>query len=255
MFPVLNIGPLSIQTPGLIILIGIWLGLALSERLATTEKFNKIYNLVLISIIFGVIGGRLGYVLEHPQAFLDNPINIFSLNPDMFNLFAGIGAGLIAAIIYGQRKNMLLWKTLDSLTPFFAVLFIAVGASHLASGEAFGSPSDLPWSIYLWGTNRHPAQVYEIMLGTFILIFVIIWSRRKTHRADGILFLTFLALSALVRLFTEAFRGDSILTIFGIRTAQLIAWIVLAISLWALGKRFSRDQITTENHINSKLKD
>ena len=35
MFPVLQIGPLALQTPGLLILIGIWVGLSVMERFAS----------------------------------------------------------------------------------------------------------------------------------------------------------------------------------------------------------------------------
>jgi prolipoprotein diacylglyceryltransferase len=197
-----------------------------------------------------LLGARLGYVLEYPNVFADNPLNIFSLNLDMFNPYAGFGACIIAAIIYGQRKQLLFWSTLDSLTPFIAVIFIAIGISNLASGNAFGATTNLPWGINLWGSQRHPSQVYEIILSTLLLFFVIVWSRRPITKIDGILFLTFLALTASVRLFLEAFRGDSVLTLYGIRTVQLASWLALAISLWALGKRFSEHRISSENQIN-----
>jgi prolipoprotein diacylglyceryltransferase len=251
MFPVLNIGPLALQLPGLVVLIGIWLGLSLAERLAKSIKASELYNLVLITLLCGVIGARLGYVLDYPDAFAENPLNILSLNLSMFNLYAGLGACLIVAIVYAQWKQLSFWSTLDALTPFFAVISIALGVSHLTSGRGFGSPADLPWSIQLWGSLRHPTQIYEIILSTLILVFIIIWVKRVESRIDGILFLTFLALTASTRLFTEAFRGDSILTITGIRTAQLAAWFILALSLWALGKRFSENKISSENHINS----
>jgi prolipoprotein diacylglyceryltransferase len=49
----------------------------------------------------------------------------------------------------------------------------------------------------------------------------------------GSSFLPFAALTAGTRLFIEAFRGDSTLILGGIRLAQVIAWIVLAIALFA----------------------
>jgi prolipoprotein diacylglyceryl transferase len=246
MLPVLNIGPFAIQLPGLVILIGIWLGLSLAERLTKFIAASDLYNLVLISLFFGVIGARAGYVIEYLSEFSDNPQNIFSLNLDMFNYYAGIGSSLIVAIIYGQRKQLKFWSTLDALTPFFAVMLLASGVSHLASGNAFGAPTNLPWGINLWGSQRHPTQIYEIIFSSLILIFVIIWSKNPFARIDGILFLVFLLLTASARLFIEAFRGDSILTIFDIRTAQLAAWLIIAISLRAIGKLYSEKEISTD---------
>jgi prolipoprotein diacylglyceryltransferase len=44
----------------------------------------------------------------------------------------------------------------------------------------------------------------------------------------------FVALSAISRLFFEAFRGDSLVTVNNLRVAQIIAWMVLAMSLWSI---------------------
>jgi len=49
----------------------------------------------------------------------------------------------------------------------------------------------------------------------------------------------FLGLSAAARIFLEAFRGDSLFMLGGLRQAQIIAWLVLALCLWQLGKRLS----------------
>jgi phosphatidylglycerol:prolipoprotein diacylglycerol transferase len=238
MLPVLNIGPLALQIPGLIIIIGIWLGLSLAERFSKSVKPNVLYNLVLISLLSGVVGARLGYVFEFPAAFFDNPLNIASLNIDLLNVYTGLGVGLIVAIIYGQKKQLRFWNTLDALTPLFVIFLIAYSAANLVSGNAFGSPTELPWGIDLWGANRHPTQVYDIILSSVILLVIVALLIKKQYYPDGMIFLVFLACTASARIFTEAFRGDSTLIFNGIRSAQFIAWLILVISLWALGKRF-----------------
>ncbi|MCJ7660723.1 MAG: prolipoprotein diacylglyceryl transferase [Anaerolineales bacterium] len=255
MLPVLNIGPLALQVPGLIIIIGIWLGLSLVERLTSSVKPSILYNLVLFSVLLGILGARIGYVLEFPSAFSDNPLNIISLNLALFNLFAGIGVGLIVAIIYGQKKQLPFWGTLDALTPLFGVFMIALSISNLASGNAFGSPTDLPWGIDLWGSHRHPTQVYEIILSTIILGLIFALLLKKQKQSDGIIFLVFLASTATARIFTEAFHGDSTLIFTGIRSTQLIAWFILAISLWILGKCFSEKKDVPRNllHTNPQI--
>jgi len=42
MLPILNIGPLAIQTPGLIILFGTWLGFFLAERQAGRREPERL---------------------------------------------------------------------------------------------------------------------------------------------------------------------------------------------------------------------
>jgi prolipoprotein diacylglyceryltransferase len=39
-------------------------------------------------------------------------------------------------------------------------------------------------------------------------------------------------LSGFARLFFEVFRGDSLITVYNLRTAQIIAWLILVIGIW-----------------------
>ena len=88
----------------------------------------------------------------------------------------------------------------------------------------------MPWGIDLWNATRHPTQIYELIAA--LVIFGLLWFR-KTDRLPGSGFFLFAALTAGARLFLEAFRGDSILIFNGLRLAQIMAWIVLAVSLFA----------------------
>jgi len=125
---------------------------------------------------------------------------------------------------------------LDALTPLLAVMFVAVSVSHLASGNAFGSPTELPWGINLWGEKRHPSQVYEILASSLLL--AVLWPSRKIiyQWPPGIYFLAFAASSAGVYLFLQAFRGDSPLLANGLRIPQVTAWIILIVCLIAAGR-------------------
>jgi phosphatidylglycerol:prolipoprotein diacylglycerol transferase len=245
MFPVLQVGPLAIQASGLVILLGLWAGLLLSERFSQYRDVSptRIYNLVLIGLIAGIIGGRLAYALRYPQAFTSSPISLVSLNPGLFSIEDGILIGILASWIYGYRTGMRIWPTLDALTPFFMVLLVANGLAHLASGNAFGSETQLPWGIELWGAVRHPSQIYETILSLVILFLLWPFRHRFRNWKPGIFFLTFACLGAASALFLEAFRGDSLLILNGIRLTQVFAWIVLAASLLGI-YRLNRDSIS-----------
>jgi prolipoprotein diacylglyceryltransferase len=239
MLPILQIGPLALQTPGLILLIGVWVALTIAERQAHYwgAQAGDLNNLALVGLVSGVLGARLVYVGRYPGAFSASPGSLISLNPGLLDPSGGLAVGVLAALVYGQRKSLPFWSTLDALTPALAGFLIAFHLSHLASGAAFGSPSDLPWAINLWGAERHPAQVYEALAA--IAVAYLVWprARRPTPGPQGRIFLTFIALSAGSRLFLEAFRGDSPLLSNGWRIPQLAAWAVLALSLFGLMAR------------------
>ncbi len=231
MLPVLQVGPLAIQTPGLMYLLGLWLGLSLAEKHAPAHGLSadQLYTLVFTALVAGLVGARLAYALQYPDAFSGTPISLVSLNAGLLDPFGGLATALLAALIYGQRKKLAFWPTLDALAPVLGVFMIGVALAHIASGEAFGAVANVPWSINLWGAHRHPSQFYE--LGASALTLFILWKWMQTESRAGTLFVRFIALTAGWRLFLEAFRGDSTLLVWGVREAQVIAWFVLAVAL------------------------
>lgn len=235
MLPILQIGPLALQTPGLMYLLGLWFGLLLAEKFAPRRGISPdaLYNLVFTGLISGILGARLGYVLQYSDAFLASPLSLVSLNPGLLDPFSGFAAALIAALVYGARKKLDVWNTLDALTPLLAVFMIGAALANAASGAAFGIETSLPWGIDLWGAKRHPTQFYELSGAILILLALGLRSKENAQPA-GAMFLIFIALTAGARLFFEAFRGDSTLILGGIRTGQVIAWLMLAGTLWGL---------------------
>jgi prolipoprotein diacylglyceryltransferase len=241
MLPTLQIGPLALHTPGLILLLGVWIGLSLAERLSTHDHdgdtpvdVNTLYHLALVALAAGLTGARLSYIIQYPSAFKESPLSAISLNPGLLDVWGGLVAACVACLLYGSRKNLHFWPVLDACTPAFAVFAVSLGLSHFASGEAYGAPADLPWSVELWGAHRHPAQVYETLAASLILWTI--WPKKAGSFHPGWRFLAFAALSAGARLFLEAFRGDSFLLSGGLRAAQVAAWCILAGSLIGLLK-------------------
>lgn len=240
MLPILNIGPLAIQLPGLILIAGLWVGTSLAERTAPLHGINpnRLNGMVLVGLVAGLLGGRVGYALEFFELYLENPQGLLSLNPSTLSLEGGLLTGLVSAIIYGSRAGLPLWPTLDALAPGLALFGFALGLSHIASGDAFGVPSQLPWAIELWGARRHPTQIYESLAG--LLILIAIWRLREHVTFPGFHFLCWLCLASLSRLLLEAFRGDSILVLGNLREAQLVSLGVLLAALLGLHLRARR---------------
>lgn len=238
MLPILNIGPLAIQTPGVALFISLWLGLSLAEKHSSSHSLdpNHVYNLVAVALVAGIAGARLVYALRYPTAFIESPVSLISLNPSLLDLPGGAFTAIICSLVYAQRRNLAFWPTLDALTPLAVVLTIGLGVSHLASGSHFGIETNLPWAIELFGANRHPTQVYEILGALLILIYFWPGSKRTIFHHTGEYFLRFIACYAALRLLIEAFRADSALFAVGIRLDQILAMLVLVTCVLLLGR-------------------
>lgn len=223
----------------ILLVIAAWIGLIFAEKRAERYGIQKddLNNITFYGLIAFIIGGRISFVLQNIPAFLKSPLGIISINPDIFDPLGAAAIALIAAFIYGQRRELSFWHTLDALTPFFAIISIGLGLSHLAAGTAFGTETDLAWGIDLWNATRHPTQIYATLAS--LLIFSLLWFSKHDPR-PGILFLTFAAMTTGSQLFIQAFRGDSTLIFNNLRQEQIIAWIMLAICFVLFELRFKQ---------------
>lgn len=231
MLPILNLGPLALPVPGLVLLAAYWIGASLAERRATRQGAQPelVGNLLYYALITAILGARLGYALRFPAAFIESPASLISLNLDLLDPWSGLAAALLLALVYGQRKDMDGWRTLDALAPFLASMGLGLALSQLASGAAYGLPSDLPWAIDLWGASRHPSQAYDVIAAALILWAVL---RTPAEQAPGKAFLNFVLLTASAHLLLGAFDAAASTLPNGWRLSQVLAWLAIAVVLW-----------------------
>lgn len=241
MFPYLRLGPFILPMASLALLVGLWSGLAFIEREAVRLKINAstLSNLIFYSLLAGLIGARLGYALEFPAAYSSRPLSLLSLTPTTLSPSAGLVVGLIAFAILVQRKGMPVRPILDAIAPGLAVFMAFVGLAHILSGDAYGTPTNVPWAIRLWNEYRHPSQFYETFIA--LTIFLVIRERFPKPEGGGVNFLLTIALSSASRVFLEAFRGDSVFWPGGFREVQVIALVILAISFYWMRKWMNPD--------------
>jgi phosphatidylglycerol---prolipoprotein diacylglyceryl transferase len=251
MFPYLRLGPFILPMASLALLAGLWTGLAFIEREAARLKINQstFGNIVLYSLLAGLIGARVGYALEFPAVYLSNPLSLLALTPTTLSPVMGLAIGLIAFVIFIQRKNLPLRPTLDAIAPGLALFMAFVGLAHILSGDAYGAPTNVPWAIRLWNEYRHPSQFYETFMA--LTIFLVIQERFLKPEGAGLNFLLTIALFSASRVFLETFRGDSVFWPGGFREAQVIALIIMAISFYRMRKWMILDFIESqEDHLD-----
>jgi len=225
----------------ILLLAAAWIGLLLTEKRVERYRISKeqLNNLIFYGLLAFVIGGRISFILQNITAFSTSPLDMISINPDIFDISGAFAATFVVCLIYIQRQKLEFWNTLDALVPFFAIIAIGLGLSHLAAGTAFGKETSLPWGIELWNAQRHPTQIYDTLAS--LVIFGLLWFKTPNIR-PGLSFLNFAALTAASSLFNEAFRGDSAVWVIGLRQNQIASWAVLALCFILMETRFTKNK-------------
>lgn len=242
MFPVIQIGPLSIQSAGLFILVGFYFALLVTGNAAKAVGLDsgKVENSILISAAAGLAGARLGFLVQNPDVFRNNLGAIFSPNGSLLDLSSGILFSLLTAAILLQKYRLPVLIVLDATALGVAIQTVGVLLSRFASGGDLGTVTGLGWGLQIAGQVRHPVQVYEI-LSIGILVTICRWSLRRKRESipDGVtIFLTSAAI-AITLLFMQVFHESSNY-FYKFHSNQLTYLVILIISLISVEILFTR---------------
>jgi phosphatidylglycerol:prolipoprotein diacylglycerol transferase len=232
MLPTLSIGPISLPTYPLTLLLGYFLALWFASKVAARRGLDPdhLYNIGFYILIAGIVGGRLGHVILYFPAYRIDPLSVLSPNFTAMVPMASLVAAL-AVLIWYVRKHALPWPPLlDALAAAGLVMLAALALAEGLNGFGYGEPTTAPWAVYQWNVARHPVQYYE----SFGLLVTALWYWSLLPRLrPGFGALFALGGFAGVRLIVDAFRAEPLVVGDGYRLTQVIAWIVLLVVLLA----------------------
>jgi phosphatidylglycerol---prolipoprotein diacylglyceryl transferase len=237
MYPEIEIGPLTLQTFGLMFALAfIAAGALIWRRLGEIGKpVDWAYEMGFSALLGGVVGSRLYYLFQ----------NWSDVNDDLLgNLFSGSGlvwyggaiGGALAVFLWARYRGFLGLALLDLAAPALALGYAIGRVGCQLSGDGdYGRAWDGPWAMsYPDGTvptdeNVHPTPVYEALamgFGAWLL-----WHLRDRFRL-GILFALYLIYAGAERFLVEFLRRNSD-TALGLTTAQLESLaMVIAGAVW-----------------------
>jgi phosphatidylglycerol:prolipoprotein diacylglycerol transferase len=240
-----QIGPLAIRWYGLLIAIAVLLGTSLAHREAIRRKEDpdQLLNVIVIGVMAALVGARLYYVLFNWGYYGPRPSRILAVWEGGLAIHGGILGGALATVIYTVRKRLPALTYMDIMAPPL-VLGQAIGRwGNFFNQEAFGTPTDLPWRLYIEPYHRppqfatveffHPTFLYESLwdLAVFAILYVVL--RRRLEQTPGALTLCYLGLYSLGRYFVEGLRTDSLM-LGPLRAAQVVSLTLIAASLVGL---------------------
>ena len=242
MQPEISLGPLTLQTFGLMFALAfLAAGALVGVRLREIGKpVDWAYEIAFSALLGGVVGSRLYFLAENWDDVSDDLLgNLFSGSGLVW--YGGAIGGALAVLLWAWYRGFLGLVLLDVVAPALALGY-AVGriGCQLSGDGDYGHAWDGPWAMsYPDGTvptaeEVHPTPVYETLamgFGAWLL-----WRLRDRFR-PGVLFALYLLYAGAERFLVEFLRRNEDAAL-GLTSAQLeSAAIMLAGAVWIYAVR------------------
>jgi phosphatidylglycerol---prolipoprotein diacylglyceryl transferase len=229
---IFTIGGFSLRWYGVIVMLGVIVGSVIVERELKRrgENGDRIWDALIWVLPIGIIGARLGYVLNATlggnRYYIENPIQIINIPQGGLHIYGGLVLGAITLLWYLKKNRLDPWLFLDLAGPALLIGQAIGRLANFINQELYGPPTDLPWGIKIEAAHRlpefqnlnlfpvettrfHPTFAYE-MLWNFAAAGFLLWLARRYEKAikPGTLFAGWLMLAGLGRVWIEFFRPD-----------------------------------------------
>jgi phosphatidylglycerol:prolipoprotein diacylglycerol transferase len=250
MRPILFVIPgwdLRIHSYGLMIFAACAAALAMAVWRARRERIdpNAVYELATWLFLGGVIGARVFYFVQHPEA-LHHPSDLFRTWRGGNVFYGCILGGLTGSILYWFRRPFPFLGMCDVAAPAVAIGAALGRIGCFLNGCCHGAVSDLPWALcfpngsHAWVRQLnaglippeaptslpvHPTQLYSALAGLVVLVFLLGYARRP--RRAGELMALLMIVYPLTRWPIEALRSDEAAIFAGMTWSQHISLALL----------------------------
>jgi phosphatidylglycerol:prolipoprotein diacylglycerol transferase len=245
-----EVAGLSVRWYGVLIAFAVILGTLICQKLAPQKGIDPdlIPDLTLWMVIGAIPMARLYYVaFEWQSRFQYEPITeIFAIWKGGIAIHGAIIGGAIAVFLFCRQQSLSFWQLGDIIMPAL-ILGQAIGRwGNFFNSEAFGTPTDLPWKLFIPLANRppefrneaffHPTFLYESVWNILVLTLLLsLWYRLPKMRS-GTLVMVYLIGYSMGRFWIEGLRTDSLMFL-GLRIAQIVSLVCVVmgtIGLWWL---------------------
>jgi len=237
MQPEIQLGPLTLQTFGLMFALAfLAAGALIARRLKEIGRpVDWAYEIGFAALVGGIVGSRLYFVVENWESVEDDLLgNLFSGSGLVW--YGGAIGGALAVLLWAWYRGFLRLALLDLVAPALALGYAIGRCGCQLSGDGdYGKAWDGPWAMaYPEGTvptadTVHPTPIYETLamgLGAWLL-----WQLRDRFR-PGVLFALYLLYAGAERFLVEFVRRNDDVAL-GLTSAQLeSAAIMFAGAVW-----------------------
>ncbi len=239
---IFSIGDVNIEWYSVLIVIGAILAIIMIIREAKRYGYPKdfVFNMCFWTIIVGIIGARLYYVLFNLDLYT-NIVDVFKIWEGGLAIHGGIIFGLITCFLYCKKYKVRTVRMVDFIVPAL-LLAQAIGRwGNFFNGEAHGAvtslgalqdlhiPNFIIEGMNIGGVYYQPTFLYEslwCLLGVIVILIVRRLKITKVGQPTAI----YLMWYGLGRFFIETMRTDSLM-LGGFKVAQIVSVIMIIVGL------------------------
>jgi phosphatidylglycerol:prolipoprotein diacylglycerol transferase len=139
----------TVKSYGLMLVIGFLAAVWVIRRLSRdfTPDPQLITNAALYSLVGGVIGARLFFVLHYFEKFRDSPIEVLYIWQGGLELLGGVVVAVSIILFYVLHHKLPVRRYFDVLAVgmMLALVFGRIGC--FLNGCCYGKPTELPWGV------------------------------------------------------------------------------------------------------------
>lgn len=238
----------NVYSYGLMIAIGVILAGYMFTKRAAKEGYDEdsIFNLIVIAVICGVLGGKLLFIITELKNIMRNPSILLNFG-EGFVIYGAIILGALSIYIYCRKKKWNTMKVFDFIVPGLALAqgfgrigcFLA-GCCYGAETSSFLGVVFPSNSLAPTGVALHPTQLYSAVFD-FALAAFLIWYSNK-DKIEGHVFSVYCIIYSIGRFFVEFLRNDPRGSVGVLSTSQFIAMFTLmfGIAIYIIQKKKGR---------------
>ena len=203
-----RIGPKLIYWYGVFVAVGFVVGIAVAGRLLRREGLPAAAagDIGVWALVGGMLGGRLLYVLTEWDYYVRNPLEIPRIDHGGLVYLGGLAGGILGIYLYVRRQSLSAWPVLDAFSPALALGHAFGRVGCLLRGCCYGTPTRLPWGVWLGGELRHPTPLYAAAMNALLALALVGFYRHR--RFPGQVFVFYLLAYGTGRFLTDFLRGD-----------------------------------------------
>lgn len=223
------------------LVLAVWLG---RRGPQAPLRIDDLIFMVVGAVPGAIVGGRLGYVLDHWAFYQATPSLIADPAQGGFTLTLALPLGMLSGAVIGRLLGAPIGRWMHALA--LPLLFVLAGGklAGILGGTGQGQPSELPWATAFvgpgpWGSiaadvPSHPSQAYEAVAVAVAIAALWLVSRAPLiNRADGAAMWAALGLWSVAR-FVVGFSWRDPADVGVLRVEQVLALVVGLIAVAGL---------------------